>query len=153
MTIEMQFPPHPLVGVFTALADRMVEQFDRKQELLEKTAITMADSTSTVAATVNHCGWLTGLWIKQGTLRVGVQALEARINEAIAAANKAFVEAYVKIDTEHNEIVAAINERVARADKLRELGPAATYGMSEKELFELLERPSHDAPPDEDDRW
>lgn len=164
-TAEQQFPPHPLATVFLSLADRLTDQYDIKQQQLQQTVITMPDSTSTVAATVNDRGWLIKLWIKPGSFRLGAQALSERINEALQAVNSAYIAASTKIDNDNQQIIDAINARVDRALELIALGPAATYDMTEQQIFAMLETPSQATAPNsaaaadndddsgEDDRW
>ncbi|HEY0226058.1 MAG TPA: YbaB/EbfC family nucleoid-associated protein [Mycobacterium sp.] len=56
-------------------------------------SFTATDEAATVEVIVNGNGWLTGLYIEPGLLRLGVEAVQRRIMEALHNAHAAAFEA------------------------------------------------------------
>ncbi|BBX30678.1 MULTISPECIES: hypothetical protein [Mycolicibacterium] len=115
---EQQFPQHPRVTETMDLINHAMALYDRLIEAQNTNSTTATDSTKTVAVTVNHFRWLTGVWIAPGTRTIGAAAFNKRLAEALANANALAQESADAIEAEHTrELDIAqrkVEEMVAR---------------------------------------
>ncbi len=81
------FPQHPRVTETLAIVSSAIADLERKSEAVMSSTTTCMDTTETVAITLNPYRWLTEVWIKPGTSKIGAAALNERLNEALTAAN------------------------------------------------------------------
>lgn len=94
-----------------------MEEFQRFNEVLEgqlrrrsAETYTATDEAETVEVTINGDSCLTDLHIEGGLLRLGAEAVERRINEAL---QKAQAEASANFDAQYEQIVDSLSEIVS----------------------------------------
>ncbi|MCA2249744.1 hypothetical protein JF729_18365 [Mycobacterium intracellulare] len=115
------FPAHPRVTETLAIVDSALAQYDRHIEAVRQSSTTRADATKTVAVTLNHYGWLVDAWIKPGTCAVGAAVLNARLREALAAANADAFQAQQALADRHGmeveDIIRTLQEVVRKYEQ------------------------------------
>ncbi|WP_286137597.1 YbaB/EbfC family nucleoid-associated protein [Mycobacterium sp. IS-3022] len=103
MTDEM----HPEVAAVLQQAQRLQSIMDDQLHRMSTQTFTAADETETVEVTLNGHHHLTGAFIEDGLLRLGVETVQQRLNEALQNANAA---ASASIETDRERIDAAVAE-------------------------------------------
>ncbi|OCB22704.1 DNA-binding protein [Mycobacterium malmoense] len=101
MTVEM----HPQVAEALRQAQLFQSALEDQQHRTNTETFTATDGSETVEATLNARLCLTGLHIEDGLLRLGADAVEERINEAIGNAQAA---ATAAIDAEQDRLIELV---------------------------------------------
>jgi DNA-binding protein YbaB len=84
---------------------------------------TGADDSRTVEVTLNGRQWLTDLYIEDGLLRLGAEAVGARLNEAVRDAQAA---ATAGVEAQHERLIAKLTD-IAQT-LAEQVGPAQSEG-------------------------
>jgi DNA-binding protein YbaB len=109
MTAEM----HPQVAAVLKQAERLQSLVDEQLNKMAQGVFTATDETETVEVTLDGHHLLKDLFIEQGLLRLGVETVQARINEALqrasAKASEAIQADRSRIDTEVEEITSELH--------------------------------------------
>lgn len=79
MTTEM----HPVMAEMLRTAQQIQSMGDAQAHKLKAESFRGSDESGTVRATVDGHQWLTGLDIDDGLLRLGIETVALRVNEAI----------------------------------------------------------------------
>jgi ESX secretion-associated protein EspL len=105
--IRMKADAHPQMAA-------AMEEFQRFNEVLEGQlrrksieSFTATDEDRTVEVTINADSCLTDLHIEGGLLRLGAEAVEQRINEALL---KAQAEAFANFNAQYEQVVDSLSE-------------------------------------------
>ncbi|KUH94546.1 DNA-binding protein [Mycobacterium sp. IS-3022] len=98
---------HPEVAAVLQQAQRLQSIMDDQLHRMSTQTFTAADETETVEVTLNGHHHLTGAFIEDGLLRLGVETVQQRLNEALQNANAA---ASASIETDRERIDAAVAE-------------------------------------------
>ncbi|KUH85756.1 MULTISPECIES: YbaB/EbfC family nucleoid-associated protein [unclassified Mycobacterium] len=101
MTDEM----HPEVAAVLQQAQRLQSIMDDQLHRMSTQTFTAADETGTVEVTLNGHHHLTGVFIEDGLLRLGVETVQRRLNEALQNVNAA---ASASIEADRERIDAAV---------------------------------------------
>jgi DNA-binding protein YbaB len=101
---------HPDVAAVLHQAQRLQSIMDEQLHKMNSQTFTATDETETVEVTLNGHHHLTGAFIEDGLLRLGAQAVEQRLNEAL---QNATAEATVSIEEDRARIDAAVAEITA----------------------------------------
>lgn len=100
MTSEM----HPHVAAVLKQAQRLQSALDEQLHKMETEKFTATDESETVEVTLNGHHWLTDVFIKDGSLRLGSRTVEQRVNEALQNATTQAV-ASIEADRERLDAV------------------------------------------------
>lgn len=103
MTDEM----HPEVAAVLHQAQRLQSIMDDQLHRMSTQTFTATDETETVEVTLNGHQHLIGAFIEDGLLRLGVETVQQRLNEALHNANAA---ASASIEADRERIDAAVAE-------------------------------------------
>ncbi|HEX2283558.1 MAG TPA: YbaB/EbfC family nucleoid-associated protein [Mycobacterium sp.] len=106
MTEEM----HPQVAAVLRQAQQLQSIMDDQLHRMNNQTFTATDESETVEVTLNGHHHLTGAFIQDGLLRLGVQTVEQRLNEALQNATAA---ATASIEADRERIDAAVAEITA----------------------------------------
>jgi DNA-binding protein YbaB len=79
VTAEM----HPQVAAVLQQADRLLSIMDDQLHKMKSEKFTGTDESETVEVTLNGHQWLTDVFINDGLLRHGAEAVAKRLNEAL----------------------------------------------------------------------
>ncbi|MGV0849312.1 YbaB/EbfC family nucleoid-associated protein [Mycolicibacterium phlei] len=101
MTDEM----HPEVAAVLQQAQRLQSVMDDQLHRMDTQTFTGTDETETVEVTLNGHHLLTGAYIEEGLLRLGVEVVQQRLNEAIRNATAA---ASAALEADRERMDAAI---------------------------------------------
>lgn len=104
---------HPQVAAVLQQAQRLQSLMDDQLAKMNSQAFTATDESETVEVTLNGHSWLTDLFIEDGTLRLGAETVEARINEAL---QKATAEATSSIEADRERIDSVVAEITGEVD-------------------------------------
>jgi DNA-binding protein YbaB len=111
----------------TGSADEGVQQlqqlasaFDDELHRTSTQSFTATDEARTVEAVVNARGWLTGLYIENGLLRLGAETVRQRIVEALDNAKAAATKSAEAGDADFE---AKLGAMVAQLQQLEDAGP------------------------------
>lgn len=99
---------HPEVAAVLQQAQRLQSVMDEQLAKMNTESFTATDEAKTVEVTLNGHHWLTDLFIEDGLLRLGADAVEARINEALGNATAKATETIDADRARLNELVAEI---------------------------------------------
>lgn len=106
MTDEM----HPQVAAVLRQAQQLQSIMDEQLHKMNNQTFTATDESETVEVTLNGHHHLTGAFIEDGLLRLGAEAVEQRLNEALQNATAA---ATASIEADRERIDAAVAEITA----------------------------------------
>lgn len=98
---------HPQVAAVLQQAQRMQSIMDEQLHKMNNETFTATDESETVEVTLNGHHYLTGVFIKDGILRLGAHTVEQRLNEALQNATAAATES---IEADRERIDAAVAE-------------------------------------------
>jgi DNA-binding protein YbaB len=98
---------HPQVAAVLRQAQRLQSLMDDQLTKMNTQTFTATDESETVEVTLNGHHWLTDVFIEDGLLRLGAEAVQGRINEAL---QKAAVIASASIDEDRERIDAVVAE-------------------------------------------
>jgi ESX secretion-associated protein EspL len=98
---------HPQVAEALRQAQQFQSILDDHIQRTDTGTVTATDETRSVEVTLNGHRWLTDLTIEPGLLRLGAEAVEERINDAIRTAVAAATAAN---DAEDERLVASLAE-------------------------------------------
>jgi DNA-binding protein YbaB len=101
---------HPQVAAVLRQAQQLQSIVDEQLDRMNNQIFTATDESETVEVTLNGHHHLTGAFIEDGLLRLGAQAVEQRINEAL---QKALAAATASIEADRERIDAAVTEITA----------------------------------------
>ena len=101
---------HPEVAAVLQQAQQLQSIMDEQLHKMNSQTFTATDEAETVEVTLNGHHHLTGAFIEDGLLRMGAQAVEQRLNEALQNATAA---ASASIDADRQRIDAAVAEITA----------------------------------------
>ena len=101
---------HPDVAAVLHQAQKLQAIMDEQLHKMNSHTFTATDESKTVEVTLNGHHHLTGSFIEDGLLRLGAQAVEQRLNEALQNATEA---ATVSIEEDRARIDAAVAEITA----------------------------------------
>lgn len=96
---------HPQVAAVLAQAQRLQSIMDDQLHRMDTQTFTGTDESETVEVTLNGHHHLTGAFIEDGLLRLGVQAVQQRLNEAVQNATAA---ASAAVEADRERIDAAV---------------------------------------------
>lgn len=96
---------HPQVAAVLAQAQRLQSIMDDQLHRMDTQTFTGTDESETVEVTLNGHHQLTGAFIEDGLLRLGVQAVQQRLNEAVQNATAA---ASAAVEADRERIDAAV---------------------------------------------
>jgi len=115
----MNTETHPVVAEVLRKAQQIQSMSDAQADQVKAESFTGSDETKTVRVTVDGHRWLTGLYIEDGLLRLGIETVARRVNEAIRNAQAA---AAVAVDAEQEILIQSLGEL---ADSLTEMVASA----------------------------
>jgi DNA-binding protein YbaB len=98
---------HPQVAEALRQAQQFQSTLDDHLHRTDTGTVTATDETESVEVTLDGHGWLAGLAIEPGLLRLGADAVEERINDALRTAVAA---AAASNDAEDERLVASLAE-------------------------------------------
>jgi DNA-binding protein YbaB len=98
---------HPQVAAVLRQAQQLQSIMDDQLHRMNNQTFTATDESETVEVTLNGHHHLTGAFIQDGLLRLGVQTVEQRLNEALQNATAA---ATASIEADRERIDAAVAE-------------------------------------------
>lgn len=98
---------HPEVAAVLRQAQRLQAIMDDQLHRMNTQTFTATDESRTVEVTLNGHHHLTGAFISEGLLRLGVETVQQRLNEALLNATAA---ATASIEADRERIDAAIGE-------------------------------------------
>jgi DNA-binding protein YbaB len=105
---------HPEVAAVLKQAQQLQSIMDEQLHKMNNQTFTATDEAETVEVTLNGHHHLTGTFITDGLLRLGAEAVEKRLNEAlqnaVAAASASIEEDRERIDAEVARITADMND-------------------------------------------
>ncbi len=101
---------HPEVAAVLRQARRLQSLMDEQLEKMASESFTGTDENETVEVTLNGHHWLKDVYIQDGLLRLGAEAVERRVNEALEKAN---AEATASIDADRERLDAVVAEITA----------------------------------------
>lgn len=101
MTDEM----HPEVTAVLHQAQRLQSMMDDQLHRMSTQTFTGTDESETVEVTLNGHHQLTGVFVEDGLLRLGVDTVQQRLNEALQNANEA---AAASVAADRERIDAAV---------------------------------------------
>jgi DNA-binding protein YbaB len=101
---------HPEVAAVLQQAHQLQSIMDEQLHKMGTQTFTATDEAETVEVTLNGHHHLTGVFIEDGLLRLGVQEVEQRLNEALQNATAAATES---IEADRERIDAAVAEITA----------------------------------------
>ena len=104
---------HPEVAAVLRQARRLQSLMDEQLDKMATESFTASDETETVEVTLNGHHWLKDVYIQDGLLRLGAEAVEQRVNEAL---QKASADATASIDIDRERIDAVVAEITAEID-------------------------------------
>ncbi len=106
---------HPEVSAVLAQARRLQSLMDDQLDKMANDSFTASDEADSVEVTLNGHHWLKDVYMRDGLLRLGAEAVEQRVNQAL---QKASAEASARIDEDRRRIDAVVAEITAEmADK------------------------------------
>ncbi|MDF3342161.1 YbaB/EbfC family nucleoid-associated protein [Mycolicibacterium septicum DSM 44393] len=111
MTEEM----HPQVAAVLRQAQQLQSLMDDQLHKMNSETFTAADEAKSVEVTLNGHHHLIDVYIKDGLLRLGAQAVEQRLNEAI---QKATAAATASIEADRERLDAMVAELTADGPQL-----------------------------------
>lgn len=118
MSTEM----HPVVAEVLRTAQQIQSMADAQTDNLKAESFSGSDETGTVRATVDGHQWLTSLDIDDGLLRLGIETVAQRVNEAIQNAQAT---AAPVVEAEQQQLIESLGQM---ADSLT----AATSSLQPK---------------------
>ncbi|SPM43463.1 DNA-binding protein [Mycobacterium numidiamassiliense] len=98
---------HPQVAEALRQAQQFQSTLDDHLHRADTDTVTATDETESVEVTLDGHGWLAGLVIEPGLLRLGAEAVEERINDAMRNAKAA---AAASSDADEERLVASLAE-------------------------------------------
>ncbi|BBY45044.1 DNA-binding protein [Mycolicibacterium celeriflavum] len=98
---------HPEVAAVLQQAQRLQSIMDDQLHRMSTQTFTATDETETVEVTLNGHHHLTGAFIEDGLLRLGVETVQQRLNEALQNANAV---ASASMEADRERIDAAVAE-------------------------------------------
>jgi DNA-binding protein YbaB len=101
---------HPQVAAVLKQAQRLQSIMDGQLHKMNTEKFTATDESATVEVTLNGHHYLTGAFITDGLLRLGVRTVEQRLNEALQNATAA---ATNSIEADRERIDEAVAEITA----------------------------------------
>lgn len=101
---------HPEVAAVLRQARRLQSLMDEQLDKMATESFTAADEDETVEVTLNGHHWLKDVYIQDGLLRLGAEAVEQRVNEAL---QKASADATASIDADRERLDAVVAEITA----------------------------------------
>ena len=101
---------HPEVAAVLRQARRLQSLMDEQLDKMATESFTASDEGETVEVTLNGHHWLKDVYIQDGLLRLGAEAVEQRVNEAL---QKASADATASIDIDRERIDAVVAEITA----------------------------------------
>ena len=102
---------HPEVAAVLQQAQRLQSIMDDQLHRMNTQTFTGTDESETVEVTLNGHHQLTGVFIEEGLLRLGVETVQQRLNEALQNATAA---ATASIEANRERIDAAVAEIIYR---------------------------------------
>jgi DNA-binding protein YbaB len=104
---------HPQVAAVLRQAQRLQSVMDDQLHKMNNETFTATDESKTVEVTLNGHSHLTGVFIEDGLLRLGAEAVEQRLNQAL---QKAMAEATTSINADRERIDALVAEITSDGD-------------------------------------
>jgi DNA-binding protein YbaB len=101
---------HPQVAAVLQQAQRLQSIMDDQLQRMNNQTFTATDESETVEVTLNGHHHLTGTFIADGLLRLGVETVQQRLNEALQNATAA---ASASIEADRERIDAAVAQITA----------------------------------------
>ncbi|VEG50980.1 Esx-1 secreted protein, EspL [Mycolicibacterium aurum] len=101
---------HPEVAAVLKQARRLQSLMDEQLDKMATESFTGSDEGETVEVTLNGHHWLKDVYIQDGLLRLGAEAVEQRVNEALQNAS---AEASASIDADRERLDAVVAEITA----------------------------------------
>jgi DNA-binding protein YbaB len=101
---------HPQVAAILQQAQRLVSIMDDQLHKMKSEKFTATDKSKTVEVTLNGHHWLTDVFIEDGLLRLGADAVAQRLNEAL---RNATTQATASIEADWERLDATIAEITA----------------------------------------
>ncbi|PRC44103.1 DNA-binding protein [Mycobacterium sp. ITM-2017-0098] len=101
---------HPEVAAVLKQARRLQSLMDEQLDKMANDSFTGSDESETVEVTLNGHHWLKDAYIQDGLLRLGAEAVEQRVNEALQNAS---AEATAAIDADRERIDGVVAEITA----------------------------------------
>jgi DNA-binding protein YbaB len=98
---------HPDVAAVLQQAQRLQSIMDEQLHRMNTQTFSATDEAETVEVTLNGHHHLTGVFIEEGLLRMGVEAVQQRLNEALRNATAA---ATASTEADRERIDAAVAE-------------------------------------------
>jgi ESX secretion-associated protein EspL len=98
---------HPQVAEALRQAQQFQSTLDDHLHRADTDTVTATDEAESVEVTLDGHGWLTGLTIEPGLLRLGAETVEERVNDAMRNAKAA---AAASSDAEDERLVASLAE-------------------------------------------
>lgn len=121
MSIEPNVrPSHPQAAAGLEHLKQIKAIMATQMSLHDTETFTARDKSETVVATLDGDRLLTRLYIEEGLGRLGAEAVEQRINEAIANAQ---AEAMAAIEGQQEQMIAALAQVTAKLTKSVGLAP------------------------------
>jgi DNA-binding protein YbaB len=105
---------HPQVAAVLQQAQRLQSVMDDQLTKMKSQTFTASDETETVEVTLNGHSWLTDVFIEDGILRLGAEAVQARLNEAL---QKAMTEATSSLDADRERIDSIVTDITGGGDE------------------------------------
>lgn len=101
---------HPEVAAVLRQARRLQSLMDDQLDKMATESFIGSDEGETVEVTLNGHHWLKDVYIQDGLLRLGAEAVEQRVNEAL---QRASADATASIDADRERIDAVVAEITA----------------------------------------
>jgi DNA-binding protein YbaB len=108
---------HPEVAAVLKQAQRLQALMDEQLSKMDSESFTATDESQTIEVTLNGHHWLQDVCIEDGLLRLGSEAVEERLNEAL---HNATAEATASIEADRERLDAVVAEITAELMDERE---------------------------------
>ncbi len=105
---------HPQVAAVLQQAKLLQSLMDDQLAKMNHQTFSAMDEAQTVEVTLNGHSWITDVYIKDGTLRLGAEVVEARVNEAL---QKAMADAAASIDADREHIDDVVAQITRNAEE------------------------------------
>lgn len=113
---------HPQVAEILRQVEKFQTAVDAQADQAKAETFTGTDEAKSVQVTLDGRQWLTDLYIKDGLLRLGIETVAARVNEAmqnaqatataaLEAEGERFIESLAAFEGSFNEAMARIQAR------------------------------------------
>ncbi|ULP40944.1 YbaB/EbfC family nucleoid-associated protein [Mycobacterium lentiflavum] len=98
---------HPVVAEMLRMAQQVQSMGDAQADNLNAESFRGSDESGTVQVTVDGHQWLTSLHIEDGLLRLGIETVALRVNEAIQNAQAT---AAVVVEAENERLLESLGQ-------------------------------------------